>query len=119
MEPGPELDAAIARYVMQWEEIEPHLWRDPSTGIIYNTSIEHTTTHQSYHPFHPSSEILDMLKMEHAISEHGMEDSYRHRMQHLVPPVEREVDAGAWEDFEATPEQRCLAALQAIGVQQS
>jgi hypothetical protein len=56
LEPGPELDAAVARTVMRWRSLGAHLWQD-AEGIVYYTGHDPLRVFVPHAVFCPSSDM--------------------------------------------------------------
>jgi hypothetical protein len=55
--PDPELDAAVARDIMQWQSLGAHLWQDRQTGTVYYTGHDPKRVHVPHTVFQPSRTV--------------------------------------------------------------
>lgn len=129
IEPGPELDAAIAREVMRWQSLGAHLWQDRETGTVYFTGFDPKRVFVPHEVWRPSRDALQAALVEQRM----LRERRIAYIDALIAVVDLEIDTvmAAMEQgypapqhapvvqralLNATPAQRCQAALDAVKV---
>ncbi len=127
MNPDIELNAAVAHEVMRWMSLGAHLWRD-AEGTVYYTGHDPTRVFVPHTVFDPSRDpqqirmveaqidhldkrqaYLDALVREVNVEDHTLTWAYE---RGYPSPAHASV---VWQAMQqATPAQRCRAALQAV-----
>jgi hypothetical protein len=124
LEPGPELDAAVAHAVMRWRSLGAHLWQD-AEGTVYYTGHDPTRVFVPHTVFRPSSDIGQAIGVEAQIARLGKRQAYLDALLHALRVEEHVINVAyatgypAPEDapvvrqalVHATPAQRCRAAV--------
>ena len=128
IEPDIELNAAVARDVMRWTALGSHLWQDRQTSTVYYTGHDPKRVFIPHTVFNPSSDALhaawveeqiwrlrkreayfDALIQEVGLDEHNVTVAYTtgYPAPDRAPVVQQVL-------LQATPVQRCRAALQVV-----
>ncbi len=66
-QPGPELDAAVARDVMRWQPLGAQLWQDRQTGTVYFTGFDPTRVFVPHVVWRPSHNAEQAAVVEQRI----------------------------------------------------
>ncbi len=126
-QPGLELDAAVARDVMRWQPLGAQLWQDRQTGTVYFTGVDPTRVFVPHVVWRPSQDpqqatlveqrmlrehrgayidaLIAILDLEIDTVMTAMEQGY---------PAPQEASVVRWALHNATPAQRCQAALNTV-----
>ncbi len=126
-EPGPELDAAVARAVMRWRSLGAQLWQD-GDGTVYYTGHDPNRVFVPHVVFRPSSDAgqarwveeqirhlgkwqayFDALLHEVRLEEHGINNAYA-----TGYPTPKDAPMIRQALVHASPVQRCRAAVVAV-----
>lgn len=127
LEPGPELDAAVARAVMRWRSLGAHLWQD-AEGTVYYTGHDPQRVFVPHTVFRPSSDVvhamgveehlrrlgrwqayLDALIHERRVEEYGINHAYA-----TGDPAPAQAPVVQHALLHASPVHRCRAAVAAV-----
>jgi hypothetical protein len=123
-----ELNAAVARDVMRWASLGAHLWQDRQTGTVYYTGHDPTRVFVPHTVFDPSRDGLHARMVEARIERLDKRHAYIDALIHEVGLEEHAINAAYTAGYpspehahvvqqallQATPAQRCQAALQAV-----
>ncbi len=127
MNPDIELNAAIARDVMCWASLGAHLWQD-AHGAVYYTGHDPERVFVPHVVFNPSSDALHAMWVEEHVGQRGKRQAYIDALIHDLRIEEHTITAAYAGGYpapehahvvqqallQATPTQRCRAALQAV-----
>ncbi len=127
--PDAELDAAVARDVMQWQSLGAHLWQDRQTGTVYYTGHDPKRVHVPHTVFQPSRDALQARWVEAHLVNRGLRTAYLDALIHELKLEQHVVEAALYTGYpsaehappivraisDATPAQRCRAAVLVVG----
>ncbi len=127
MSPDIELNAAVAREVMRWASLGAHLWRD-ANGAVYYTGHDPQRVFVPHTVFDPSYDLLHARIVEEQIEHLGKRQAYIDALIHDLRIEEHVINAAYAGGYpapehaheiqqallQATPTQRCRAAIQAV-----
>jgi hypothetical protein len=127
LEPGPELDAAVARVVMRWASLGAHLWQD-AEGTVYYTGHDPQRVFVPHVVFCPSSDMGQAAWVEGQIARLGKRQAYLDALIHELRFEEHVINEAVVTGYpapehapalrqalvHASPVQQCRAAVQAV-----
>ncbi len=118
MNPDIELNAAIARDVMCWASLGAHLWQD-AHGAVYYTGHDPERVFVPHVVFNPSSDALYISWVEEQMWHMGKHAAYVDALiQELAAdqdtPKAQQTDLAVAALLQASPVQRCRAALKVV-----
>jgi len=114
MNPGSELNAAIAREVMGWTSLGAHLWQD-ATGTVYYTGDDPQRVFVPHVVFDPSRDALYAVWVEEQLRRVGRHAAYVAALiAERAPDQATPLDPAVQVLLDAAPAQRCRAALKVV-----